>query len=157
MQITLNQDEIPQAIISHVKSCINVSDTTEITVNLRTGRGDNGFSATLDIVPMKAVRNISIPAAAAMPYGTISVGRLVPAELQTAKPEVLTQAVVRDEAKPTTLFASTPKASAPVELVTIDEADDVMGVTFDASVDVQVDLVEDTSTITKKSIFSKVG
>ena len=54
MQITLNQDEIEQAIIAHVKSCINVADGTTIAVDLKAGRGDNGFSATLDIIPAAA-------------------------------------------------------------------------------------------------------
>lgn len=50
----VNQDEIEQAIIAHVKSCINVADGTTIAVDLKAGRGDNGFSATLDIIPAAA-------------------------------------------------------------------------------------------------------
>jgi len=51
MQITLNQDEILVAIQSYVHTQINISDDQEISVDLKAGRGENGFTATLDIAP----------------------------------------------------------------------------------------------------------
>jgi hypothetical protein len=49
MQITLNQDEIELAITAYVRSQISIQDTQEISIDLRAGRGETGFSATLDI------------------------------------------------------------------------------------------------------------
>lgn len=51
MQITLNQDEIIDAIIGYVHSQIAVAPNQKIEVDLKAGRGENGFTATLDIRP----------------------------------------------------------------------------------------------------------
>lgn len=49
MQIILNQDEIEAAIDAYVRTQININDDMEIGIDLKAGRGDVGFSATLDI------------------------------------------------------------------------------------------------------------
>lgn len=54
MQITLNEAEIVDAIQDYVRKQINISDGRDIEVDLKAGRGDNGFSATLDIVKRSA-------------------------------------------------------------------------------------------------------
>jgi hypothetical protein len=54
MQITLNQDEIEEAIEAFVRNQITISPNQEISIDLRAGRGDNGFSATLEIKTRKA-------------------------------------------------------------------------------------------------------
>lgn len=51
MQITLNQDEIMNALENYVRSQINLAENQKIDIDLKAGRGENGFSATLDIVP----------------------------------------------------------------------------------------------------------
>lgn len=51
MQITLNQEEIELALDNFVRSRISVSDGQDIVFDLKAGRGDNGFTATLEIVP----------------------------------------------------------------------------------------------------------
>ena len=51
MQITLNQDEILAALESYVRSQITVAEDQTIVFDLKAGRGEHGFSATLDIVP----------------------------------------------------------------------------------------------------------
>ncbi len=53
MQITLNQDEILVALENYVRSQINIATGQEVSIDLKAGRGENGFSATLDIVPAK--------------------------------------------------------------------------------------------------------
>lgn len=53
MQITLNQDEIIDAVKAYVRSQINIAPNQDIMIDLRAGRGENGFTATLDIVPQK--------------------------------------------------------------------------------------------------------
>jgi hypothetical protein len=54
LQITLNQDEIEEAIEAFVRTQITISPSQEISIDLRAGRGDNGFSATLEIKSRKA-------------------------------------------------------------------------------------------------------
>lgn len=49
MQITLNQDEIVQALIAYVKSTGFINDGFDIKVDLKAGRGENGYTATLDV------------------------------------------------------------------------------------------------------------
>jgi hypothetical protein len=54
MQITLNQDEIEEAIDAYVRGQITIGSNQQISIDLRAGRGDNGFSATLEIKARKA-------------------------------------------------------------------------------------------------------
>lgn len=51
MQITLNQDEIIDAVVAYVHGQISVAPNQKIEVDLKAGRGENGFTATLDIRP----------------------------------------------------------------------------------------------------------
>lgn len=57
MQITLNQEEIELALDAFVRSRINVADSQTIVFDLKAGRGDNGMTATLDIVPADIAAN----------------------------------------------------------------------------------------------------
>ncbi len=54
MQITLNETELMEALENYVRSQITISDDQDIKIELRAGRGENGFTATLDIVSSKA-------------------------------------------------------------------------------------------------------
>lgn len=54
MQLTLNEEEIKDAIIAYVRSQINIANNQHIEVDMKVGRGDNGYSATLDICPNTA-------------------------------------------------------------------------------------------------------
>lgn len=49
MQITLNETEIFQALEDYVRSQISINDSQRVEIDLKAGRGENGFSATLDI------------------------------------------------------------------------------------------------------------
>lgn len=49
MQITLNQDEIESALRAHITSQVNIREDQELALELKAGRGENGFSAILDI------------------------------------------------------------------------------------------------------------
>ena len=51
MQITLNQAEIEKAIQNYVNEQVNIRDGQEVSIDLRAGRGPEGFTATIDIVP----------------------------------------------------------------------------------------------------------
>lgn len=49
MQITLNQDEIHEAVENYVRSQITIAPNQTISIDFTAGRGANGLSATLDI------------------------------------------------------------------------------------------------------------
>jgi len=49
MQITLNERELLSAIEDYVRSRINIAPSQRLEIDLKAGRGDNGFSAILDI------------------------------------------------------------------------------------------------------------
>ena len=51
MQITLDQNEIETALRNYVNDQVNIREGQEITIDMKAGRGENGFSATIDIVP----------------------------------------------------------------------------------------------------------
>lgn len=57
MQITLNQDEIMEALKNYAFTIINVAPGNDINIDLKAGRGENGYSATLDIVPQQLTSN----------------------------------------------------------------------------------------------------
>ena len=50
MQITLIQAEIETAIKQYVEDLINIKDNMEIAIDLKAGRGVDGFTAAIDIV-----------------------------------------------------------------------------------------------------------
>lgn len=60
MQITLNQEEIELALDAFVRSQITVSSNQKIVFDLKAGRGESGFSATLDIVPAEVQTTPSV-------------------------------------------------------------------------------------------------
>lgn len=51
MQITLDQTEIEAALRRYVEEQVNIREGNEISIDLKAGRGENGFSATIDIQP----------------------------------------------------------------------------------------------------------
>ncbi len=56
MQITLNQDEIETAIKDYVSNQIVIAEDMEIAIDMKAGRGDNGYTATLDIRPARTAK-----------------------------------------------------------------------------------------------------
>ena len=61
MQVILVQDEIMSALESYVRNQITVNANQKIVIDLKAGRGENGFSATLDIQPAdKAINGTAV-------------------------------------------------------------------------------------------------
>lgn len=55
MQISLVQTEIEQALVDFANSQIKVKEGMQIKVTMKATRGDEGFTATIDIVPVDTV------------------------------------------------------------------------------------------------------
>jgi hypothetical protein len=54
MQITLNQDEIHDALKDYVRQRISIKDNQNIEIDLKNGRGENGTTATINITSPNA-------------------------------------------------------------------------------------------------------
>jgi hypothetical protein len=49
MQVILSQDEIISALEQYVRNQISIKEGQTIVIDLKAGRGENGFTANLDI------------------------------------------------------------------------------------------------------------
>lgn len=52
MQITLDQNEIHEALTDYVRQRISIKDNQSIEIDLKNGRGENGTSAVINIVSL---------------------------------------------------------------------------------------------------------
>lgn len=99
MQLILPQSELEQAITDYVHGIMNIKDGNTMTIDLKAGRGLDGFTATVDIVksgtsvPAKTV----VPAATPMTTTVMTPMKVVPrpstkeesaASITTEEPEV---------------------------------------------------------------------
>lgn len=94
MLITLNQEEIEVALRNYVNEQVNIREGHEIVIDLKAGRGENGFSATIDIVPASTVK----PAPAPKPQPQ----RPTPEPVQADPAPALPKDVAETEAAPET-------------------------------------------------------
>ena len=100
LQITLNQAEIEQAIKNYVNDQVNIREGHDIAIDLKAGRGPEGFTATIDIVAPGAAKAPE-PIAASKPALTPKprTERAVP-QLDAGVPETVQEAA--EEAAPET-------------------------------------------------------
>lgn len=111
MQITLNQVEILEAIEAHVRRQIAVPKHQVVNIDLRAGRSENGFTATLDInIPVSAAQ----PVLSQQPFHPTGY-RSAEAEIPPTKPTILEVTPDTPEADIAVEQAVSPAAdSAPV-------------------------------------------
>lgn len=122
MQITLNQDEIEQSVRNHVLSQLAIREDQEISIDLRAGRGENGFTATLDVRPRQGEANGPKPAFAKVDEAKQGP-RLVGAESQKEEKTGISTQKAEEPQKPAAskapkkgIFATAAKAAPePVE------------------------------------------
>lgn len=90
MQIILTESEILESIESFVRKQINVADGMAIDIELKAGRGENGFTATLDIHPQDTPKaTVASVSAAAEPVAKTTT-RVKPKEVEeVSKAEVV--------------------------------------------------------------------
>lgn len=87
MQLILPQSELEQAIKNYVNDLMNVKDGTELSIDLKAGRGLDGFTATVDI----------IKAGMAIPAKTVVPAAVIPAPVPVAAPVKVTPRPVAKE------------------------------------------------------------
>lgn len=124
MQLILPQSELEQAIKNYVNDLMNVKDGTELSIDLKAGRGLDGFTATVDIIkagmatPAKtvvpaAVTSAPVPVAALVKVTPRSVAKEEPvAEEKITEDTSVANKSEQQEA------ASEAKEEAPAEIPT---------------------------------------
>lgn len=113
MQITLNQAEIETALRRYVNDQVNVKDGNEIVIDLKAGRGDNGFSAIIDIVPAsETVTSSAKPLGLAEKTKPTKPVQTTPALVMDAQ-EAAQYAAGEEAAEPATNAGQEPETPAP--------------------------------------------
>jgi hypothetical protein len=79
MQIILDDADIKRAIKDHVIAHANLKPNQQVVITMKAGRGDNGFSATVEITdkvsaPSTSSKPAATPAAAVETQATSSEG-----------------------------------------------------------------------------------
>lgn len=77
MQIIIVQSEIEEAIEKHIREQITVKDDHRIDIELRATRGEDGYQAIIDIVPISADRKA--PASTETVTAAVKVAKATPA------------------------------------------------------------------------------
>lgn len=67
LEITIDQNEIETAIRSHIGTLITVAEGQNIGITLKAGRGENGYSATIEIGGQNASQVEGLPKQPAAP------------------------------------------------------------------------------------------
>ena len=122
MQITLNHDEILEALDAYVRTQIAIAPGQQVTIDLKAGRGENGFSATLDIVPVSRKTSVSeerMAAAYCEPDAPVETPKATGNTINPVKPAALSAPKASPFGKP----KAVEKALEPeVEVGTPEEA-----------------------------------
>ena len=100
MQIILPQSELEAAIAEYVHGIMNIKEGNTMTIDLRAGRGLDGFTATVDIVK----------SGTAIPAKTVVPAAVIPAPVPIAAPVKVTPRPVAKE-EPVTEEKSTEDTS----------------------------------------------
>lgn len=114
MQITINQNEIEQAITDYLVARVTIAEGTAISIDLAATRGADGFKATIDLSDV--VPTVQIPS------GPIKRGDLgstsdTPVELVKATPVIVDEPVA-EQAEPeveVTTQEEVPATPSPVK------------------------------------------
>ena len=78
MQMMLNENEILAAIRAYALQLVNISDKAQISIDLKAGRGENGYTATLDIVPI--ANQVEEPPIKQQPFTTRAIAETTESE-----------------------------------------------------------------------------
>ena len=79
MIITLVHEEITEALKDYANKVIQVGPDREINIDLKAGRGENGYTATLDIVPKRSASISDFSKSTAAPVKEVAVEAPEPA------------------------------------------------------------------------------
>ena len=130
MQITLNQDEIMEALKDYAFRVINVAPGNDITIDLKAGRGENGYSATLEITPQRLTETHDPKGPNTRSFVKDSTGTIVDAPTEVVEPS---KGILREVAPELPVEGETVVDTVPTEPV--DPAANLTEEQVDAEVD----------------------
>ena len=104
MQIILEEHEIKAALVAYANSIVQLKDDQEIDIEMKAGRGENGYSATLNVTTKVQASSTKTTRASKPPV------------VETAKAEVITAAPVKAGLfnKPAVIAEAQAQAEEPV-------------------------------------------
>lgn len=145
MQLILPQSELETAITEYVHGIMNVKEGHTMSIDLKAGRGLDGFTATVDIVKV----GTPVPAKTVVPAAVISVATPVPT------PTVI-KVTPRPPAKEEPIPAATPET--PVEEVPIEDAPvaDKSEQQEVAAVETTEEVAAETSPVVRRPLFGSL-
>ncbi|AVO23150.1 hypothetical protein RIVERRIDER_69 [Xanthomonas phage RiverRider] len=113
LEITIDQNEIETAIRNHIGTLITVAEGQNIGITLKAGRGENGYSATIEIGGQNASQVEGLPKQPAAPSvsGPFKRGAK-PAQADTSAPVGETPISELDQTQKETALADTQAPSS---------------------------------------------
>ncbi|UCR75510.1 hypothetical protein PP742_gp26 [Alcaligenes phage vB_Af_QDWS595] len=122
MQITINQVEIEAAIKAHILNQINVKEGHKLAIEMKAGRGADGYTATIDISPENETKAAAAPQPtepkqATAPKAEVAEQKQTQQKAPEPVAEEVQAEVVQQEAAPKaetekmSLFGDLPKVS----------------------------------------------
>lgn len=126
MQIVLIQAEIEKAIRNYVNSIVKVAEGVDIVIDLKSTRGDTGFTANIDLVETGVERAAApAPKAAAAKANTESSDDLAAAAMKKSDMAAAAeQAALKKEQEQAREITSVAVAVAVAKQATTDEPDE---------------------------------
>lgn len=118
MQIILPQSELEAAIAEYVHGIMNIKEGNTMTIDLRAGRGLDGFTATVDIVKS----GTAIPAKTVVPAAVIPTPVPVEAPIKAASRPVTKEEPVTKEDAPVATKSEQQEAAPEIKEETTVEA-----------------------------------
>lgn len=141
MQITLNQDEIIEALKEYAFRVVNVAPGNDITIDLKAGRGENGYSATLDIIPQQLTDTHDPKTPNQYPRNSGSVES--------------SHGILRGEAEEVQTEVTAPPVELPVQGTTVIDTQPTSGEVAEEEDDADVDAVVARQQEQTKSLFAR--
>lgn len=114
MQIVLQHDEILEALKEYANRIINVAPGNDITIDLKAGRGENGYSATLEITPQRLTSTHDPKGPNTRSFIKDSTGAIVDAPTEVVEPS---KGILREVAPELPVEGETVVDTAPTEPV----------------------------------------
>lgn len=180
-KITLNNTEIEKAIENYVRTLISIAPGQKIVIDMKAGRGENGYSATLDILPADTVEQQTLAQIFkdVTDKGREAISSLAKIVNEDPAPELTAEKPAPKPVSTRKPFAGlgAPKTSVPItaivtesgEIIEPEQAEEIAGISSgeDRGEADQTDEVDETAElpeeaapapkITTRSIFSKAS
>lgn len=112
LEITIDQNEIETAIRNHIGTLLTVNEGQHVNISLKAGRGENGFSATIEIGAAPSTQPSTVQAQPETPAPVVTGPFKRKAATTTAPAQEASQATAQAEPEATPAGEPDPVATA---------------------------------------------